>query len=155
MRATYHLPAQMAVMFLVSSGLPIGRVFTRLKQNNAPRQSGISKKRYKGLDQPILATWDIRSKNGHFLLLDNAFPLASNSMERQGGVLPLVVVDNSAFFPGRLTAVLTLPMLASQGSSPSFPFQTARILVQPLSVVDNSHISPTRLTARPTLLIFA
>jgi IS1 family transposase len=37
-------------------------------------------------------------------------------------VLPLVIVDNSAFFPGRLTARLTLPILASQGSSPSFSF---------------------------------
>src|SRR5215472_16122901 len=49
------------------------------------------------------------------------------------GVLPLVVVENSAFFPGRLTAVLTLPILASQGRSPSFPFQAARILM-PLHV---------------------
>jgi len=45
------------------------------------------------------------------------------------GVLPLVVVDNSAFSPSRLTALVTVPILASQGSSPSFPFQTARILM--------------------------
>ena len=44
-------------------------------------------------------------------------------------VEPLVVVDNSAFSPGRLTALLTLPILASKGRSPSFPFQPARILM--------------------------
>jgi hypothetical protein len=32
-----------------------------------------------------MATWDIRSRNGYFLLPDHAFPLASNSVERQGG----------------------------------------------------------------------
>jgi IS1 family transposase len=41
----------------------------------------------------------------------------------------LVVVDNSAISPGRLTALLILPILASQRRSPSFPFQTARILM--------------------------
>src|SRR5215467_9388345 len=44
-------------------------------------------------------------------------------------VQPVVVVDNSAFSPGRLTALLTLPILASQGRSLRFPFQTARILM--------------------------
>lgn len=38
-------------------------------------------------------------------------------------VQPLVVVDNSAFSPSRLTAPLTLPILAAQGSSPCFHFQ--------------------------------
>ena len=38
-------------------------------------------------------------------------------------VQPLVVVDNSAFSPSRLTAPSTLPILASQGSSPCFHFQ--------------------------------
>jgi hypothetical protein len=50
-------------------------------------------------------------------------------LERQSAVLPLDMVDNSAFFPGRLTARLTVSILALQGSSPSFPFQTARILM--------------------------
>ena len=44
-------------------------------------------------------------------------------------VLPLVVVDNSFFSPTGLTGLVTLLILASQGRSPSFPFQTARILI--------------------------
>src|SRR5260221_9399416 len=44
-------------------------------------------------------------------------------------VLPLSVVDNSDFSANRLTARETLLILASQGSSPCFPFQTARILM--------------------------
>src|SRR5690348_4798577 len=44
-------------------------------------------------------------------------------------VLPHSVVDNLVFSPMRLTARETLLMLASQGSSPSFPFQTARMMM--------------------------
>ena len=33
------------------------------------------------------------------------------------------------FTPSRLTALVTLLILASQGRSPCFPFQTARILM--------------------------
>jgi hypothetical protein len=65
-------------------------------------------------------------------------PLGANATAPEAGpagascsfwVQPLVVVDNSAFSPGRLTALLILPILASQGRSPRFPFQTARILM--------------------------
>ena len=44
-------------------------------------------------------------------------------------VLPHSVVDNSDFTPSRLTALVTLLILASQGRSLCFPFQTARILM--------------------------
>ena len=39
------------------------------------------------------------------------------------------LVDNSDFSATRLTALLTLLILVSQGSSPCFPFETARILM--------------------------
>jgi hypothetical protein len=41
----------------------------------------------------------------------------------------LSVVDNSDFAPSGLTALVPLLILASQGSSPCFPFQTARFLM--------------------------
>jgi hypothetical protein len=44
-------------------------------------------------------------------------------------VLPFSVVENSDFSATRLTARETLLILASQGRSPCFPFQTARILM--------------------------
>jgi hypothetical protein len=44
-------------------------------------------------------------------------------------VLPLDMVDNSTFSPTGLTAPVAPLMLASQGRSPSFPFQTTRILM--------------------------
>jgi transposase-like protein/IS1 family transposase len=45
------------------------------------------------------------------------------------GVLPLSVVDNSDFSATRLTALMTPLILASQGSSPCFPFLTARMMM--------------------------
>ena len=47
----------------------------------------------------------------------------------QNRVLPHSMVDNSVFSPMRLTERETLLILASQGSSPCFPFQTARMMM--------------------------
>jgi hypothetical protein len=44
-------------------------------------------------------------------------------------VLPHSVVDNSDFTPSCLTALVTLLILAAQGSFSCFPFETARILM--------------------------
>jgi hypothetical protein len=44
----------------------------------------------------VMATWDIRSKNDHFLLPNHAFPLAPNSMERQGGRAPLALSERKS-----------------------------------------------------------
>ncbi len=51
-RATYHLPAQMACNVPRQVGATYKTLWTKLKQNNAARKAGITKKRYKGLDQP-------------------------------------------------------------------------------------------------------
>src|SRR6266699_2808869 len=45
----------------------------------------------------------------------------------QGEVQRFMVVDNSDFSPNGLTALVTLLLLASQGRSPCFPFETARM----------------------------
>jgi hypothetical protein len=52
----------------------------------------------------VMATWDIRSKNGHFLLPDHAFPLATNSMERQGGRVPLALSKKKSSHPRKTGA---------------------------------------------------
>jgi hypothetical protein len=57
------------------------------------------------------------------------WPVIHSVAHAQEPVLPLVVVDNSFFSPTGLTGLVTLLILASQGRSPSFPFQTARILM--------------------------
>ncbi len=51
-RATYHLPAQMACNVPRQVGATYKTLWTKVKQNNAARKAGITKKRYKGLDQP-------------------------------------------------------------------------------------------------------
>lgn len=51
-RATYHLPAQMACNVPRQVGATYKALWTKVKQNNAARQAGHTKKRYKGLDQP-------------------------------------------------------------------------------------------------------
>jgi len=52
MRAVYHLPAQMACNVPRQVGATYKTLWTKVKQNNAARKAGITKKRYKGLDQP-------------------------------------------------------------------------------------------------------
>jgi putative transposase len=51
-RAIYHLPAQMACNVPRQVGATYKTLWTKVKQNNAARKAGITKKRYKGLDQP-------------------------------------------------------------------------------------------------------
>lgn len=51
-RATYHLPAQMACNVPRQVGATYKTLWTRLKQNQTARKAGLTKKRYKGSDQP-------------------------------------------------------------------------------------------------------
>src|SRR5215469_5280801 len=51
-RAVYHLPAQMACNVPRQVGATYKTLWTKVKQNNAARKAGLTKKRYKGLDQP-------------------------------------------------------------------------------------------------------
>ncbi len=51
-RAVYHLPAQMACNVPRQVGATYKVLWTKVKQNAAARKAGITKKRYKGLDQP-------------------------------------------------------------------------------------------------------
>jgi len=51
-RATYQLPAQMATNVPRQVGATYKTLWTMVRQNNAARKAGLTKKRYKGLDQP-------------------------------------------------------------------------------------------------------
>ncbi len=51
-RAVYHLPAQMACNVPRQVGATYKTLWTKVKQNAAARKAGITKKRYKGLDNP-------------------------------------------------------------------------------------------------------
>src|SRR5438132_9358931 len=51
-RASYHLPAQMACNVPRQVGATYKTLWTKVRQNNAARKAGLTKKRYKGLDQP-------------------------------------------------------------------------------------------------------
>ncbi len=51
-RLTYHLPAQMACNIPRQVGATYKALWTKVKQNAALRQTGQTKKRYKGLDNP-------------------------------------------------------------------------------------------------------
>src|SRR5437868_14513874 len=51
-RASYHLPAQMAWNVSRQVGATYKTLWTKVKQNNVARKAGHTKKRYKGLDQP-------------------------------------------------------------------------------------------------------
>ena len=51
-RATYHLPAQMATNVPRQVGATYKTLWTKVKQNNAARKKGQTKRRYKGLDKP-------------------------------------------------------------------------------------------------------
>ncbi len=51
-RATYKLPAQMATNVPRQVGATYKTLWTKARQNNAVRKAGLTKKRYKGLDQP-------------------------------------------------------------------------------------------------------
>src|SRR6266446_2150917 len=50
-RARYHIPAQMACSVPRQVGATYKALWTKVKQNAAQRKAGITKKRYKGLDQ--------------------------------------------------------------------------------------------------------
>src|SRR5207244_2104849 len=50
-RAVYHLPAQMACNVPRQVGATYKTLWTKVKHNHAARKAGITKKRYKGLDQ--------------------------------------------------------------------------------------------------------
>src|SRR5215469_13868145 len=52
LRARYGLPAQMATNVPRQVGATYKTLWTKVKQNNAARKAGITKKRYKGLDRP-------------------------------------------------------------------------------------------------------
>src|SRR5216684_1768899 len=52
LRARYGLPAQMACSIPRQVGATYKTLWTKVKQNAAQRKAGITKKRYKGLDQP-------------------------------------------------------------------------------------------------------
>jgi putative transposase len=51
-RATYKLPAQMATNVPRQVGATYKTLWTKVRQNNAARKAGLTKKRYKSLDQP-------------------------------------------------------------------------------------------------------
>ena len=51
-RARYQIPAQMACSIPRQVGATYKTLWTKVKQNAAQRQAGVTKKRYKGLDQP-------------------------------------------------------------------------------------------------------
>ncbi len=51
-RTRYHVPAQMACSVPRQVGATYKALWTKVKQNAAQRKAGITKKRYKGLDQP-------------------------------------------------------------------------------------------------------
>src|SRR5258707_11475748 len=51
-RATYKLPAQMATNVPRQVGATYKTLWTKVRQNNAARQAGLTRKRYKGLDKP-------------------------------------------------------------------------------------------------------
>src|SRR3989454_149920 len=51
-RARFHLPSQMACSVPRQVGATYKALWTKVKQNAAQRKAGITKKRYKGLDQP-------------------------------------------------------------------------------------------------------
>jgi putative transposase len=51
-RAVYHLPAQMACNVPRQVGATYKALWTKVKQNAQARKRGITKKRYKGLDNP-------------------------------------------------------------------------------------------------------
>ena len=51
-RALYTLPAQMATNVPRQVGATYKTLWTKVRQNNAARKAGHTKKRYKGLDQP-------------------------------------------------------------------------------------------------------
>ena len=51
-RRIYHIPAQMACSVPRQVGATYKALWTKVKQNAAQRKAGITKKRYKGLDQP-------------------------------------------------------------------------------------------------------
>src|SRR5215471_8915531 len=52
LRARFKLPAQMACSIPRQVGATYKALWTKVKQNAAQRKAGITKKRYKGLDQP-------------------------------------------------------------------------------------------------------
>jgi predicted transposase len=52
LRARFKLPAQMACSIPRQVGATYKTLWTKVKQNAAQRKAGITKKRYKGLDQP-------------------------------------------------------------------------------------------------------
>src|SRR6266581_86156 len=52
-RVAYHLPAQMACNVPRQVGATYKSLWTKVKQNTAARKAGITKKHYKGLDQPL------------------------------------------------------------------------------------------------------
>jgi putative transposase len=51
-RTVYHLPAQMACNVPRQVGATYQALWTRARQNAAARKAGMTKKRYKGLDNP-------------------------------------------------------------------------------------------------------
>ncbi len=51
-RARYKVPAQLACSIPRQVGATYKTLWTKVKQNNAARKAGITKKRYKGLDNP-------------------------------------------------------------------------------------------------------
>src|ERR1700676_644401 len=50
LRSRFHLPAQMACSVPRQVGATYKSLWTKVKQNNAARKAGQTKKRYKGLD---------------------------------------------------------------------------------------------------------
>src|SRR5207248_1769789 len=51
-RARFKVPAQMACSVPRQVGATYKTLWTKVKQNNAARKAGVTKKRYKGLDNP-------------------------------------------------------------------------------------------------------
>jgi len=51
-RATYKLPAQMVTNVARQVGATYKTLWTKVRQNNAARRAGLTKKRYQGLDKP-------------------------------------------------------------------------------------------------------
>jgi len=51
-RARYHIPAQMACSIPRQVGATYKTLWTKVRQNAAQRKAGVTKKRFRGLDQP-------------------------------------------------------------------------------------------------------
>src|SRR5215471_10698565 len=88
LRARYHIPAQMACSVPRQVGATYKALWTKVKQNAAQRKAGITKKRYKGLDQaPKYVSPTLTYQLGH----DYSF--------KTGNRVSILTLDGRAIIP--------------------------------------------------------